>query len=105
MTKVVGTTINTTLPAMISDDRLAFNSASDIMLDGEVVAILQALQQHKSPSTLDVNEKSGGMARSTQNDGQQSMRTWAAYKDKWEKFVLVPCTADGCACFTRLSNI
>lgn len=61
MTKVVGTTISTTLPAIISDDRLACNSASDIMLDGEVVAILQELQQDKSPSALDVNEKSGGI--------------------------------------------
>lgn len=50
MTKVVGTTINTTLPAMISDDRLAFNSASDMMLDGEVVAISLKSHQDKSPS-------------------------------------------------------
>ena len=43
MTKVVGTTINTTLPAMISGDRLAFNSASDVIPNGEVVAILHGL--------------------------------------------------------------
>lgn len=65
ITKVVGTTINTTLPAMISDDRLAFKSASDVILNVGVVAILDELQEGKSSSALDENEKSGGMARST----------------------------------------
>lgn len=43
ITKAVGTTINTTLPAMISDDRLAFNSASDMIFNVGVVAILHGL--------------------------------------------------------------
>ena len=45
ITKVVGTTINTTLEAMISVDRFAFSSASDMVVNGEVVAILHEIQQ------------------------------------------------------------
>lgn len=51
ITRIVGTTIKTTLPAMISDDRFAFNSASDIPND-EVVAIGHGLQHDERLSAL-----------------------------------------------------
>ena len=56
-TKVVGTAIKTTLPTMISVDRLAFNSASDVVSNVGGVAILHGLQWDGSPSGLDANEK------------------------------------------------